>query len=145
MSFPTAKDQLFKWWRGALEDVSLHLEVEAHPDEPQCGYFEMRLVKGGPMVPAKIWMVQITDPETGELLADEQLQCEIDGEHRDASEAWSWLCGRPITEARFNYLTATRKWAQKHAPGEPYADPRKPVDWLNGVPTPNFSTKEAKT
>lgn len=144
MTKPTPHDVLYGWWRDALNDVRNHLPVVANPDDPRPGWFKRRLVKNGVFVPARIWMFQWVD-DAGDLVGDEVLQCEVDGEYADPAEAWSWLCSNPITEAEFNHLTALRQWAAKHAPGEPYADPRKPVDWLNGVPTPNFSTKEAKT
>lgn len=144
MSKPTPREEFYRWHTEQLENLSLHLDVEASPDDPQPGWFKRRLVKHGVFVPARIWWHCPVD-ENGDLVGDEVLQCEVDGQYADPAEAWSWLCNNPITEAEFNHLTALRQWAEKHAPGEPYADPRRPIDWLNGVPTPNFSTKEAKT
>lgn len=136
MSKPTPQEELYRWHAQALEDASHHLEIEASPDDPQCGWFECRLVKGGPFVPARIWLYSPTD-ENGDLVGDEVLQCEIAGQYRDPTEAWSWLCGRPISEARFNFMTADAEWARTYAPHEPKANPRQPVDWLT-VPTPSF-------
>lgn len=145
MSKPTPRDELYAWHKQALEDRNNLLYIEANPDEPQCGYFETRLVKGGPFVAARIWMYQPVDEESGDLIGDENLQCEVDGKYRDPAQAWSWLYNLPIDEARFKFLTDLRAWAEKNAPNEPFANPKKPVDWLNGVPTPTFTNQGAKT
>ena len=138
MSKPTPRKERMRWHRQALEDLHLHLETEVNPDDPQEGFYKRKLVKGGVFVPARIWWYSPID-ENGDLTGDEVLQAEVDGKYADAYEQWQWLCAHPISEAEFNFLTAQRQWAQKHAPHEPYADPRKPVDWLNGVPTPTFN------
>lgn len=138
MSKPTPHAALYSWHTNALLGV-LADAPEAYNEDPECGWFKRRLVKGGPEVPARIWMYQPTD-ENGDLCDDEKLQCEVDGRFADPHEQWSWLCGIPITEAQFNHLTALRQWSEQHAPNEPYANPRKPVDWMT-VPTPTF-TKE---
>lgn len=140
MSKPTPREELYRWHAQALEDVRNHLDIEAHPDDPQPGFYECRLVKDGPFVAARIWMHQPTDPETGDLIGDEVLQCEIAGQHRDAAEAWSWLCARPIPESQFEFMTADAEWTRTYAPHEPKANPREAVNWLT-VPTPTF-TKE---
>ena len=140
MSKPTPHDELYRWHRNALLGVYGEPTTEFN-ENPECGFFKRRLVKDGPFVPARIWMHQPTDPETGDLVGDETLQCEVDGQFADAEQQWSWLNGNPITEAEFNYLTELRRWSEQHAPDEPYANPRQPTDWLR-VPTPQFTTKE---
>lgn len=137
---PTPRAALYAWHTNAM----LGILGDDHPhigEEPQCGWFKRRLVKGGVYVPARIWLYQPTDPETGELVADELLQCEVDGRYADPHREWSWLCGKPITEAEFKYLTALRTYADGHAQSEPYASPNQPVNWL-AVPTPAFKSKE---
>ena len=139
MSKPTPHAVLYAWHsnalRGALaEDLPI-------TEEPQCGWFKRRLIRGGLFVPARIWMYQPTDPETGDLVADEALQCEVGGRFADPEIQWPWLNGRPISEQEFNYLTALAGWTAEHAPGEPFANPRQPVDWLK-VPTPSFERKQ---
>lgn len=138
MREPTPREELFRWHREALENAQYGIEIEVNPDEPQCGFFKRRFVKGGPWVPARIWMHQPI--EDGELVGEETLQAEVDGQFATASDQWSWLASNPITEAEFKYLTATRKWAVENAPDEPYANPRERVDWRK-VPVPTF-TKE---
>lgn len=141
MSKPTPREELYRWHTEAIEDVSLHLDITAHPDDPQCGWYKRKLVKDGVYVPCRIWRDEPEVDENGDLVSDEKLMCEVDGDRKDAAEQWQWLCAHPISEAEFNYLTETRAWADRHAPADPYANPKKPVDWLNGVPTPTF-TKE---
>lgn len=117
---------------GALGD-----EVTVFGEDPECGWFKTRLVKGGPFVPARIWLHQEIDAETGELVDDERWICEVNGEIADIDRYWSFLSKNPITEAEFNYLTASMKWTAEHAPFEPRANPRTAVNWLD-VPTPSL-------
>jgi hypothetical protein len=125
MRRPTSKDEAFAWWRAALRGKAVIAS-----DDPQCGFYKRRLVKGGPFVPARIWLDQDIDPETGELRDDERLQCEVNGGYADPYDAWQWLCGAPITEQEFRYMEALREHAAIHEPDHPMADPRKAIDHL---------------
>jgi hypothetical protein len=58
-------------------------------------------VKGGPFVPVKIFLEQQIDPETGELLGDEVMRCEVDGKRRVPEEEWTWVADNPISEEDF--------------------------------------------
>lgn len=137
MTLPTPQDDLYRWHTQALEDLSLHLDLEV-TDEVHCGWFKMRMVKGGPFVPAKTWLYSPVDEETGDLISDEVLQCEINGKYADPIDKWSWICSHPITEAEFNYLTATLAWTAENAPDEPMANVGEKVDWSK-VPVPVFN------
>ena len=141
MSKPTPLDKLYAWHTEAIEDVSLHLDITAHPDDPQCGWYKRKLVKNGVYVPCRIWRDEPEVDENGDLISDEKLLCEVDFNRADPAEQWQWVCANPITEAEYNHLKKLRRWTGDHAPHEPYANPKKPVDWLNDVPTPTF-TKE---
>lgn len=136
MREPTPSAVAFAWHANALLGVYGD-ECQIHDEEPQVGYFKRRLVRGGVYVPAKIWLDQEIDPDTGELLADERLQCEVAGEWRDPHEEWPRLCGHPISEADFNYLTALRQHCAWHEPDQPFANPKRPIDWL-AVSPPQF-------
>lgn len=125
MRKPTTRDEAYSWWRAALRGKALIVS-----DDPQCGFFKRRLVKDGPFVPARIWLDQDVDPETGELCDDERLQCEVNGSYADPLDAWQWLCANPITEQEFKYMEALREHAALHEPDHPMADPRKPIDQL---------------
>lgn len=128
MRTATPRQVLYDWHTRALAGLNPVIT-----QEPQCGWFKRKLVKGGVFVPARIWMVQPVDPETGELVADEILQAEVNGAFADPEDCWSWVCGNPISEAEFRYLTARIEHAVRHEPEDPFADARKPVD-LNKTP-----------
>ena len=100
-------------------------EVSRRIDKPAPGFFEIRLVKGGPMVAAQIQH----DEATGLWSAD------IDGEpgapHADPMQAEHlarvWLYGRVVTGADYRYRLALKAYALKHDPAHPAAHPREPV------------------
>lgn len=128
MRTPTPHDQLYAWHRKALRGLE-----PVNDGTPHCGYFKRKLVKGGVFVPARIWMVQDIDPETGELLSDELLQCEVNGAYADPEEAWSWICSNPITEQEFRYLTARLDHAARYEPEDAFAVPTRPID-ISSIP-----------
>ena len=63
------------------------------------------MVRGGPFVPARIWLEREICPEMGELACDEKLRCEIDGAPRDPFREWVWLAKNPISKAEFDELS----------------------------------------
>ena len=96
--------EIYAWWRAALAG----LRPAVHEDEPQCGWFRTRLVRLGPWCPARVWLHQVIDPETGELAEDERLLCEVDGDRRNPARAWISIASNPITEVAFDELVAAR-------------------------------------
>src|SRR5262245_29086839 len=124
MRRPTPQLEVYAWHRQALLGRAVIVN-----EEPHCGWYQRRLAKGGVMVPCRIWLHQEIG-EDGELVDDERLECEINGRAADVIEQWHWLADNPITEQRFNYLTARNVWAAWYAPDDPAANPRQPVDWL---------------
>lgn len=131
---PTPASIAYAWWREAVAAPHLIDEV---PQDPQLGYFKRRLVRGGPYVSARLYYERWIDDETGELLSDEKLICEVNGEFADPHEQWPWLCAMPISEAEFNYLEAVRRHVGWHEPDQPQANPRKAIDWTTVNP-PQF-------
>lgn len=119
---PAILRDLYAWHRAALAGLKPQVT-----HEPQCGFFRRRLVKGGPLVPCQIWLDQPIDEETGELIGDEVLRCEVDGRERDAVDEWSWICADPITEAEFRHMVDDAKWLRENKPGAPEANPMQPV------------------
>jgi hypothetical protein len=142
MREPTTEAQALAWYHQALNDKALHLEPTIDFEAPQCGWFDTGVSRKGISVPARIWLEQEVCPETGSLLSDEVLRCEVDGRLVDPAAAWIWLASNPITEERYNYLVARGEYVRRYAPEDPAATPFKPVDWLK-VPTPTFNQKEA--
>ncbi|MEP6826968.1 MAG: hypothetical protein ABJA10_02715 [Aestuariivirga sp.] len=128
---------LLAWHTVALDNVRNHLQVDMNP-EPECGWFQRRLTRGGPFVPARIYIDSEIDDETGELVSDEKLCCQVNGRSADPFTQWEWLAASPITKADYDYLSKAIAWSQEFAPHEPMANPRKPVDWSK-TPIPTFT------
>lgn len=117
------------WWRAALRGE----RPAIHAGQPQAGYFRRRLVKGGPWVPARIWIVEHRlDDGSDELGADTEYWAMVDGRLADAHDAWTWLCGQPIEKAEYDHLTAVARWARENDPDAPEARPTARVD-LNAM------------
>ena len=134
---PTSPEVHLAWHRNALRGVCGD-DLPVHGEDPQAGWFKCKMVKGGPWVPARIWLYQPCDEETEDLVGDEILQCEINGKFADVEQAWLRLCHNPITQQEFNFMTADAAWSETYAPHEPKANPRERVDWLLS-PIPQFS------
>lgn len=120
----------FAWHRSALTRRAVIVG-----DEPQCGWFARRLVKGGILVPARIWIEGAIFDDAGDLVDQPELRCEVNGRAADPFEQWHWLAGSPISEAEFNFMTKRAQWAAWYAPDLPEANPKRPVDWLRARPT----------
>jgi len=100
------------------------------------GFYRARLVKGGPFVPARLW-IEDGDrcPETGELLSDVIYHLEVDGaELRPIPKGYT-LQGERITEREYRYLLAMSRHAVEHEPSLPQANPTAPVDLMR-APAP---------
>ncbi len=67
---------------------------------PECGWFLYKSAEG--MVPASIYWQGESDPDTGEILADEELRCEIGGIAADAESMWLFLAKRPIPKEEYD-------------------------------------------
>lgn len=129
MRQPTPLADQLAWWRHALHGSG---KIVARSLEPQVGFYKRKLVSGGIHVPARIWLEQDVD-ETGELVADEVLRCEVNGEPRNPFHTWPWLFANPISEAEFRYMTAQAEWASQYSIFDPAANP---YERLNPLTTP---------
>lgn len=125
MRKPTATNVLYRWHDAALRGEN----PEVHDDEPQCGWFQRRLVRLGPFVEAVIWCVQPVDPDTGELTGDEWLACMVGGELRSARDQWSYLAGNPISADQYRRIRDERKRLVDRV------DPNAPINHLK-TPVP---------
>lgn len=112
------------WWQRALTTPRLPV-----PPEPQCGYYQTRLVSGGPWVPARIWRDPEKDFITGQETGMDLLQCLVGTSPKDPVHEWERLARYPIKQDHYEYMRETVRWARVHAPHEPEADPTKPIDW----------------
>lgn len=125
MRKPTPEADAYAWHRAALAGQAP--PIHGHPE---AGWYKRRLVKGGPIVAARIWIHSPIDPETGELIGPEIFLCEVAGQARDAQEEWTWLAYDPISKAQYDYLVADAAWARRNKPDDPAANPRQPIDHL---------------
>ena len=72
MRDPTAPSVLFAWWRDALAGR----KPPIHDSDPQCGFYQRKLIKGGPFV-ASSGEVNLTEAEPrakDESWADREVQ-----------------------------------------------------------------------
>ncbi len=105
-------------------------ETPRRVDQPAPGFFLLRLVRGGPHVPAAIMFDGL------------QWQAVINGEPREAhaDPAFApdvfriWHGGRTCTETEYRYRLQLQAWAAKHAPAHPAARPRDRIDLPNLPP-----------
>jgi hypothetical protein len=125
----------YTWHSNALRGVfadDLPITEDAQP-----GWYKTRLVKGGPFVPARVFVEREYDSESGDLLTDERLRIEVNGRIIDEekhADAWLGLAKRPITQAEYDYMTAVALHAGWHDTKQPQANPHKPIDWLSVRP-----------
>lgn len=115
-------------------------------DAPRPGYFKMRIVKGGPLVPCEIRYCRPRDPATGEELERSPMwEAWINGRlHRDPSPSSLsagvdriWLHAIEIDEAEFKLMTANKEWAEEHCPSDPAARPTERAR-LRDLPADRF-------
>lgn len=104
--------------------MNRHAEPPRAVDRPEPGHFRLRLVRGGPFVPARIahdasgWWAEID----GRRYAPHPDPAQAEGVFR------VWHGGRHIDEAEYRHLNAVRGWATATMPDHPAANPREPID-----------------
>jgi hypothetical protein len=121
MRTPSSSFALLLWHRAAITG-----QRPVITSEPQCGWFKRRMAKKCCWVPAVIFVHREICGETGELLSDERLLCDLDGSRADVDEQWLHLAKNPIEQSAHAYLTRLRAWQRVNAPDE--WDPYRPVD-----------------
>lgn len=107
---PIKGDPLF-WWKGEIARPGQKI-----PDDPQCGFYRRRLVRGGDYVAARIWRETNHDQDGGQR--KENLLCEVNGERCDPLDQWGRLCTQPIAEAVYKKMIA-----------EPPKSPSTAINW----------------
>lgn len=111
-------------------------------DRPEPGYWRMTLVKGGPLVPAKIaWVQTLHEPGDPFNMMERSgsWYAEIAGEPVHWSLVWERR-GEPISRADYDFMLDTQRWAQEHDPTNPRAAPRQKVDLMT-APLPQWRTR----
>lgn len=99
-------------------------------DQPEPGFFTLRMVRGGPLVAARIYRPCPLEMAVWEpwqhLDRWYALEAEIDGQPCAVDRVW--LFGRPIPWREFEFLSHRAQWARDHAPDHPAARPRERID-----------------
>lgn len=129
---------------------------------PPARHFLLRQVRGGPLVPARLWWC---DHEPGEpenkldrgrlspfpradiagLEVDPQLIFDRTfsaTDHRPGIDPNHWKYPVPITEAEYRYQFDRMRWAELHAPRDPTLTPKRRVD-PSQFELPNFDRENA--
>jgi hypothetical protein len=102
MRTPTPPSKAYAWYRAAIAGEA----PPTHDGLPECGWFKVKLIAGGPWCAAKIWIERSIDPMTGELTEPEKMLCEVDGMRRDPAKIWTYL--RPISREEYDALIHRR-------------------------------------
>ncbi len=102
MRQPTPLNIQLDWWRRSLEGEQMPI----HEGQPQVGYYKARAWSRGPYIPARIWLEQEIDFDTGQLADDEIYRAEIGEKPWDAMEAWIWVAQKPVTIKEYQWLKA---------------------------------------
>ena len=113
MRRPTPVEAQLRWWRQAIaEDASQTEHIE-------CGFFKMReRARSQTWLPARIYLLQPIDWETGELTGPETFALDVAGTvMTDQNRVWDqWLRLRPVSLSEWCWLTA-RLSLHKHLYG----------------------------
>lgn len=96
---------------------------------PIAGFYQTKLVRGGPWVAVRIWFGPPLDPVTKEELdRSHRWQAMRDGKLLDdVFRVWPYVVGHEIDEARYNFLLKKADWSVKNDPASPEASPTTPI------------------
>lgn len=100
MRQPSTFAQLYQWWKLAIAGR----DVDRHDGLPECGFYRMKLIRGGPWVPVEVKVVRAIDIDTGDLTEPEKYVAVCEGRTRDAALIWDRL--EPISRKDFDNLVA---------------------------------------
>lgn len=109
MRRPSTFTETYAWHRAAVADPN----TERHDGFVEAGWFKLKRVSGGPWVPAEIRLVQVTDPDTGELAEPERFTATVDGLPANPVAIWSRVV--PITRAEYLRLVERQRTDDRFA------------------------------
>lgn len=87
------------WWTEEMKVRGQHVG-----DEPQCGFYMRKLVRGGQFVPARIFREPEYDWLTDKPTGRDILRCQLGLTFKDARAEWPRLSMTPISEADYNKM-----------------------------------------
>lgn len=100
MSRPTPTLVLYAWHADAVAGIAVKDVAVPCP-----GWFVAQVEDASAPVPVRIWVRQVTDAETGDLVEPETLQADCLGHALDAAAIWP-LC-HPVSRAAYRKMVAT--------------------------------------
>ena len=109
-----------------------HQQEPRRVDQPEAGYFRVRLVRGGPWVAAKI-----------EQDAEGRWAASIDGQLQDPTNLdpalakgvfQIWHYGTRIPEPEYEWMLAVASHARIHKPDAPEANPTRRINIAHEPP-----------
>lgn len=119
------------------EAISAFAESVRRSYVPQVGYWLVRLRKGGPRVPAAIrWIHTTHEPgrPSNKMERSPFLAAFIMDDPVSLDEVVFARKIETISEEEYQYRVALGHWTAEHAPDEPLANPRRPIDLLKAPP-----------
>lgn len=103
------------------------------------GFYSVRLVKGGPRVPARVLIGCHCTILGGDdnALHEWTMQCDrgpvtvgiLSGVEVEPEKVWRAGALQEISQADYELLLAQARWDAAHDPDAPLANPRQPVDF----------------
>ena len=93
----TAVHPDYAYWSNALKGT-LGSVSDGHP---QCGFYRRRPAKDVPFVPVAIWR------------GEDGMVALVNGKSADASDIWTWVCDKPITEAEYHKVMGGEGWSDE--------------------------------
>jgi len=92
------------------------------------GYFKAQKVRGGAWLPARFWIEEERDPNTGERIGDDRYFAELGTDPVDAFDPPGWpYAWQPIEEWQWRHLHADLSWALLNDRHGPMANPTVPA------------------
>ena len=70
---------------------------------PVPGFYAVRLVKDGPLLPLRIYIEREFD-EAGDQMADDVVKCLVDGREADWRRHWPYCASKPITAQQYERM-----------------------------------------
>lgn len=127
--------------------IVIFMEQREHTpaDDPRPGYFSTKLVRGGPDLPARIFITPCHCTIGGgyeNKPHDHQESCDriprtklsatiID---REVQVYRVWTASNEISEEDYNFLLETAVWEKRYDNRSPYHEPNKPIDLNKTTP-----------
>lgn len=99
-------------------------------DEPQDGFYRMRLVRGGPLVGVRIWFGAPLEPWTREEMdRGPRWNAEVNGDWIEVDRVWPQCAGDRIDGREYEFLKQRTQWARRNDGYDAMANPRRRTNW----------------